>query len=153
MDIISASFISFQFILHESGLLFTESWSFYKLKRGDIISGENQFCRNSEVLRPPYCVSISKFVWTQIHPHALDFNAFLMIQEYFFKSFEISKSWRGRPNFWGESIFKKVWIIWIPFCNLISKALWVQIHAPSLYFNWFCMIQEYFLQSLEISWN
>ena len=33
MDRNSLSFIRFQFILHESGRLFWESWNFYKLKR------------------------------------------------------------------------------------------------------------------------
>ena len=33
MDQNSSSFIRFQFILHESGRLFWESWNFYKLKR------------------------------------------------------------------------------------------------------------------------
>ena len=35
MDRNSWSFIRFQFILHESGRLFWESWNFYKLKRGE----------------------------------------------------------------------------------------------------------------------
>ena len=30
----SSSFITFQCILHDSGVLFSESWNFYKLKRG-----------------------------------------------------------------------------------------------------------------------
>ena len=34
MDQNSSSFIRFQFILHESGRLFSDSWRFYKLKRG-----------------------------------------------------------------------------------------------------------------------
>ena len=46
----SLSFIRFQCILHDSGVLFSESWNFYKLKKGDLISGWNQLCRNSELL-------------------------------------------------------------------------------------------------------
>ena len=53
MDTISSSFIRFQCILHDSGILFAESWSFYKLKRGDLICGESQFCRKSELFAPP----------------------------------------------------------------------------------------------------
>ena len=34
MDPNSSSFIRFQSIVHESGRLFSESWDFYKLKRG-----------------------------------------------------------------------------------------------------------------------
>ena len=53
MDTISSSFIRFQCILHDSGILFAESWSFYKLKRGDLICGESQFCRKSVLFAPP----------------------------------------------------------------------------------------------------
>ena len=49
----SSSFIRFQSIVHESGTLFWESWNFYKLKRGDLLSGVNQFCRMSELFGPP----------------------------------------------------------------------------------------------------
>ena len=90
LDPNSSSFIRFQSILHESGRLFSESWNFYKLKRGDLISGGNQFCRKSELFGPPFCISILKVLRTQILRHSLDFNAFCMIQEYFFQSLEIS---------------------------------------------------------------
>ena len=49
----SSSLIRFQCILHDSGVLFSESWNFCKLKRGDLISGGNQFCRKSELLGYP----------------------------------------------------------------------------------------------------
>ena len=81
----SSSFIRFQCILHDSEVLFSESWNFYKLKRGDPISGGNQFCRKSELFGPPFCISILKVLWTQIHRHLLDFNAFCMIKEYFYQ--------------------------------------------------------------------
>ena len=86
----SSSFIRFQCILHDSGVLFSESWNFYKLKRGDLISGGNQFCRKSELFGPPFCISILKVLWTQIHRPSLYFNGFCMIQEYFLQSLEIS---------------------------------------------------------------
>ena len=90
MDPHFSSFIRFQCILHDSGVLFAEFWNFYKLKRGDLISGGNQFCRKSELFGPPFCISILKVLWTQILRHSLDFNAFCMIQEYFSQSLEIS---------------------------------------------------------------
>ena len=76
----SSSFIRFQCILHDSEVLFSESWNFYKLKRGDPISGGNQFCRKSELFGPPFCISILKVFWTQIFRHSLEFNPFCMIQ-------------------------------------------------------------------------
>ena len=86
MDPNSSSFIRSQCILHHRGVLFSESWNFYKLKRGDVISGGNQFWRKSELFGPPFCISILKNLWTQIHCDSLDFNAFCMIQEYFSQS-------------------------------------------------------------------
>ena len=53
MDQDSSSFIRFQCILHDSGVLFADSWNFNKLNRGDLISGRNQFCRKSELLGSP----------------------------------------------------------------------------------------------------
>ena len=90
LDPNSSSFIRFQCILHDSGVLFSESWNFYKLKRGDLISWGNQFCRKSELFGPPFCIWIIKVLSTQIRCHSLDFNAFCMIQEYFSQSLEIS---------------------------------------------------------------
>ena len=84
MDQNSWSFIRFQFILHEWGSLFSESWSFYKLKR------ENQFCRMSELFGPPFYISILKVLWTQILRHALDLSPFFMNQEDFSQSPKIS---------------------------------------------------------------
>ena len=55
LDPTSFSFIRFQCILHDSGVLLSESWKFYQLKKGDLISGGNQFCRKSELFGSP-CV-------------------------------------------------------------------------------------------------
>ena len=85
----SLSFSRFQCIVHDLGALFSESWNIYKLKRGDLISGWNQFCRKSELFGPRFCISILEVLWTQILRHSLDFNAFCMIQEYFSQSLEI----------------------------------------------------------------
>ena len=95
MDPNSSSFIRFQCILHDSGVLFSESWNFYKLKRGDLISRGNQFCRKSELFGPPFYIWILKDLWTQIHRHSLDLNVLCMIEKYFSQSLEISRNWRG----------------------------------------------------------
>ena len=90
MDTISSSFIRFQCVPQDSGVRFAEFWNFYKLKMGDLISGANQFCRKPELFGLPFCISILKVFWTQIHHHSLDFNSCCMIQEYFSQSLEIS---------------------------------------------------------------
>ena len=84
------SFLRFQCILHHSGVLFSESWNFYKIKRGNLVSGWNQFRRTAELFGSLFCISILKASRTQILRHSLDFNAFCMIQENFSYTFEIS---------------------------------------------------------------
>ena len=79
LDAISSSLIRFQCILHDSGVVFSECWKVSKLKRGDLISGRNHFCKKSELFGPPFCISTLKVLWTQIHSHSPDFNAFCMI--------------------------------------------------------------------------
>ena len=88
----SSSFIRFQCIVHDSGVLFTESWNSYKLKRGDLISGGSKFCRKCELFGPPFFISVLKVLRTQIFRHSLDFNALCMMQDYFSQSLEISTS-------------------------------------------------------------
>ena len=83
-------FIRFQCILHDSGVLFSEFWNFYKLKMGELIFGGNQFCRKSELLGSPFFISSLKVLWTQIFRDSVDFNAFCMTEEHFSQSFEIS---------------------------------------------------------------
>ena len=63
VDADSSSFIRFQCILHDSGVLLSESWNFYKLKRVDLISGLNQLCRKSELLGSPlFYVNFKRFM-------------------------------------------------------------------------------------------
>ena len=78
MDSNSSLFSSFQSFLHESGVLFAESWNFCKLKSGDLISTGNQFWRISELFGLSFCISI-----LEVLRHSLDFSDFCMSQEYF----------------------------------------------------------------------
>ena len=83
-------FISFECILHDSGVILSGFSNFYKLKMGDLISGGNQFFRISELFDPPFCISILEVLWTQILGHSLDFSPFCMNEEDFSQSPEIS---------------------------------------------------------------
>ena len=85
-----SSFIWFQCIVHDPGLLSAEFWNFYELKSSDLISGENQFCRMSELFVPSFCISILKVLQAKIFHLSWDFNTFCMIQEYCSHSFRIS---------------------------------------------------------------
>ena len=121
MDSTSLSFIRFQCILHDSGVLCSAFWSFYKLKRGNLISGgkpreggggagrgrENEFCRKSELFGPLFCFSILKVLSTQFLPNSLNFNAFCMIQEYFLRVLKFLQIKEGGSNFWGEPILQR----------------------------------------------
>ena len=85
----SSSFSRFQCILHDSAVLLWVFLNFLKLKRGDLISWGNQFCRTAELFGPPFCISIWEIWGTQILRHSVDFNAFYMIQQYFCQFFKI----------------------------------------------------------------
>ena len=123
MDRNSLSFIRFRSILHESGRIFWGSWNFYKLKRGDLISGGNQFCRMSKLFGPPSCISVLKVFQTQILHHSLHFNVFCMIQEYFSKSPEISTNLRGGDLISGGNQFCRIsGLFGPPFCFSILKV-------------------------------
>ena len=91
LDANSSSFIIFQWNLHDSGGLFSESSKFYKSKRGDLTFRGNQFW-SVWIISSPFCISILKVLWTQIHCPWLDLKAFWMIEEYFSQSLEISTS-------------------------------------------------------------
>ena len=89
LDPNSSLYIRFQCILHDSEVFLSESWNFYKLKRENIISVGNQFCRKSELFGPPFCIWILKILQTEILRHSLDINAFSMIQECLSRTFWI----------------------------------------------------------------
>ena len=150
VDLNSSSFIRFQCILHDWRVLFPESWNFYKLKRGDLISGANQFWRRSELFGPPFCISILKVLQTQILRHSLDFNPFCMIQEYCSQTPKISRNkWRGdlisgRNQFWRKSE-----LFGPPFCISILKVLWIQIHLHSLDLMHSAWLRSTFLRVLK----
>ena len=105
MDPNSSSFIRFHSVLQEWGGLFSESWNFYKVKKGDLISGGNQFCRMSELFDPPFCISILKLFWNKTLRVSLDFNVFCMIKEYFSQGFQMCTNSRRGIYFLGWTNF------------------------------------------------
>ena len=69
MESNSLSFISFQCILHDAGVLFPECWNFYKLQRADLISGRSQFCAKPKLFGHPFCIWIWIILLTKILRH------------------------------------------------------------------------------------
>ena len=118
----SLSLIRFQCILHDSGALFSEPWNIYKLKREDLISGGNQFCRKSELFDPPFRISILKVLWDQIHCYSFHLNTFCMIEGTFLRILRFLQVKEGGHNFWGKPNLQKVWIIWFPLLYLNFKS-------------------------------
>ena len=96
----SLSFIRFQRILHDSGALFSAYQNFYNLKRGHLISRENQFCTKSELFGSPLLyLNFNSFV----HPNSSSLIRLQCILHdsgvLFKKSWNFYKLKRGGPNF------------------------------------------------------
>ena len=153
MDPNSLSFIRFQCILYDSRVFFIEFWNFYKLKRGDLISGGNQFCRKAELFGPFYCF----LILSSKHSVSWSFNRFQCIlpgsKVLFSEFWNFYKLKRVDLISGGKQFCIKVELFGPFLCIPISKVLWTQILRHSLDFNTFCMIQEYLSQSFEISTN
>ena len=62
-DLSSLSFIRFDWILHDSAVLFSYFKNLLKFRRRDRISWGNQFCRTAELFDSPFCISVRKS-WT-----------------------------------------------------------------------------------------
>ena len=75
----SSTFLAFQCIVHKLGKLSSESWNFFKLKRGDLISWGNQFFRMTELFAAQFCILILRFSRTHILCDSWDFSAFCLI--------------------------------------------------------------------------
>ena len=144
----SSSFIRCQCILHDSGVIFSKSSNFCKLRRGDQISGENQFRKNSELFgshllyfnfRSSKYLFSSSFIRFQciLQDSGVLFLKYLQIKE-------------GRPNFWWEKILQKVWIIWSPLLYFNFKSFMEPIFLSFITFQ--CILHDSFVLFSE-SWN
>ena len=149
-----SSFNRFQCILHDSGVLFSRSWNFYKLKSGNLISGGGLILQKVWIISSPFVYFNFK---SFKGPKSLPFIRFQCIL--FDKVVSYSDFWKfyklkrgklisGRNQFW-----RKSGLFGLPFCISILKASRTQSLCHSLYFNALCIIQEYFSQSVEISTN
>ena len=123
MDPNFSSFIIFQCILLDSGVLFWEFSSFYKLPRGDLISGGNQFWRKSGLFGTPIPYFNFK---TFLGPNSFSFIKYQYILPnsgaLFSEFWNCYKLKRGGRNFWGKPILQKVWIIWSPLLYFHFKS-------------------------------
>ena len=135
--------IKFQCILYDSEDVFSCFSNFYELKRRDLVSGGNQFCRTAELFSPLFCISVLKVSRTQVLFNLLDFNAFSMIQEEVFSDFwNFYKLRRGDLICWGERILQNGWLIWSLHLYFNFKSFTYRNLRHSLDLNAFCIIQE-----------
>ena len=81
--------------------------------------------------------------WGVLFPECWIFYTFLRVLK-----FPESKEWV--PNFWGEPIMEKIWVIWWPLLCFIFKSF-VELHSASL-IRFQCILHEWGALSSE-SWN
>ena len=115
---ISSSFIRFQCILHDSGILFSESWNLYKFKRADLISRRNQFCRMSELFGPPLLYFKFKIF---LDPNSSSFIRFQCLLHGSGVSF--SGFWKFYKLKRGNQFCLKLELFVLPICISIWKVL------------------------------
>ena len=146
------SFIRFQCILLDSGVPFSDFWNFYKLKRGDLISEENQFCRRSELFGPPFAISILKVLRPKFFViHYISIYSVWFTRR-FLRLLKFLQIKDGGPNFWWEPILQKVWIIWSPLLYFNFKSFKdpnsLSYMRTLLFFRWYIV-----LSYLSVPWE
>ena len=140
---ISSSFIRFQCILHDSGVIFSEFWNFYKLKRGDLISGGEPVLQNVWIVWSFLMYfSLKSF----LGPNSSSFSRFQCILHdsgvIFSEFWNFDKLKSGDLISEGNQFCRKSELFGPLFCISVLKVLWTQVLHHSLDFNAFCMIQE-----------
>ena len=144
----------FQSNLHESGRLFSECLTLYKLKRGDLISGGNQFCRRSDLFGPPlWYYNFKSF----LNPNS---SSFIRFQCILYDSRVLLSGFSNLYKLKREDLisavnqfFRMSELFGPPFYISILKVFQTQIFRHLLAFNAICMIQEYSSQGFQISTN
>ena len=150
-----SSFIRFQCILHDSGVIFSEFGDFYNLKRGDLIYYGNQFYRKNGwiIWSPLLYFNFKNF-------NDPNFSSFFRFQSILYDSGALLF------EFWNFYKLKRVDLIYEgnQFCRTaelfgssfyisILKMSRTQFLRDSLDFNGFCMTEEYFPQTFKIFTN
>ena len=160
MDPNSSSFFRFQCILHDSGILFKACWNFYTFLRvvkfpeskelGPNFLGEpiiekvrviccSLVCFNFKSLVDLRSLSFIRFQcilhdWGVLFPKCWNFYTFLRVLK-----FPETKQWV--PNFWGEPIMEKIWVIWWPLLCFIFKSF-VELYSAS-FIRFQCIVHDW----------
>ena len=78
---------------------------------------------------------------------------FVWLRSTFLRALKFLQILEGDQVSWGNEFCRKSELFGPPFCMSLLKALKIQILCHSLDLNAFCMIYEYFSESLKISGN
>ena len=170
LDPNSSSFIRFQCILHDSEVLFSESWNFYKLKSGGpnfwgepillkvLIFWSHLLYFNFKSVMDPNSLSFNRFQCIR-HDSAVLFweswNFYILHDSgvLFSESRNFNELKRVDLKVERKQFCRKSRLFGAPFCISILRVLRTQVLRHSLDFSAFFMIQECFSQRVEISTN
>ena len=116
-DPIPLSFIVFHYVLHDSGVLFEESWNLYKLKMGDVISGEEPILQNVWIIWSPLLFSNFKSFLDQNSSSLIRFQSILHESgRLSSESWNFLKLKRGELICWGNQFRRMSELFGPPFC-------------------------------------
>ena len=123
-DTTSSPFVRFQFILHDSRVLFSKSWNFYKLTRVNLISGGETILQKVWFIWSPLLYLDFKSFMDTI---SLAFIRFQFILQRFRSTFLIILKFlqikEGGSNFSGKQFCRMSKLFGPPFCISILKVL------------------------------
>ena len=148
------SFIRFQCILHGWGVVFSNFWSFCKLNRGELFSWGQPILQNGWNIWSPFLYLNFKSFKDPNSASLIIFQCTLHYSGVPFSGFwNFYKLRRGDLISVGKQFCRTAELFGPPFYVSILKVSRSQILQHSKDFNAFCMIQEYFSQSFQISKN
>ena len=136
----SSSIIRFQCILHRSGVPFSDYFSFYKLKREDLISGEGggePILQKVSLIWSPYLYFNFKSFMDQNSSSFIRFQSILHDLEFW----NFCKLNLGDLISRGNQFRRKSELFGPPFCISNLKVWLTQFLRHSLDFNVFCLIR------------
>ena len=150
----SASFIRFQCVLHDPGVLLWVFQSFLKFNKGDLIAFREPILHKSwiiwssllyfrfKILKDPNSVSFITFQYI-LHDAAVLFSVY-------------QKKFKFRERHlisWGEPILQNGWIIWSPLLYFKLKIWRTQTLRHLLDINGFYMMEQFFSRYFKICSN
>ena len=150
----SASFIRFQCVLHDPGVLLWVFQSFLKFNKGDLIAFREPILHKSWIIWSSLLYFRFKILKD---PNSLSFITFQYILHdaaVLFSVYQKKIKFRERHLIsWGEPILQNDWIIWSPLLYFKLKIWRTQTLRHLLDINGFYMMGQFFSQFFKILSN